>query len=75
MYQDVTNEGLATLSVPNKRVSGSTMPTMYRVKVMFAEELSLEFTPSSRVIKLKSYCHFSHKLASLLNCAIKTNRE
>ena len=38
MYQDVTNEGLATLSVPNKRVSGSTTPTMYRVKVMFADE-------------------------------------
>lgn len=38
MYQDVINEGLATLSVPNKRVSGSTTPTMYRVKVMFADE-------------------------------------
>ena len=38
MYQDVTNEGLATLSVPNKRVSGITAPTMYRVKVMFADE-------------------------------------
>lgn len=38
MYQDVTNEGLATLSVPNKRVSGISAPTMYRVKVMFADE-------------------------------------
>lgn len=38
MYQDVTDLGLATLSVPNKRVSGCVTPTMYRVKVMFTDE-------------------------------------
>ena len=38
MYQDVTDLGLVTLSVPNKRVSGCITPTMYRVKVMFTDE-------------------------------------
>lgn len=38
MYQDVTDLGLTTLSVPNKRVSSCTTPTIYRVKVMFADE-------------------------------------
>ena len=37
MYQEVTYLGLTTLSVPNKRVSGCTAPTMYRIKVMFAD--------------------------------------
>ena len=38
MYQDVTDEGLATLTVPQRRVCGCTSPTIYRVKVMFANE-------------------------------------